>query len=267
MKHRISAIVVEDSKLQQPAIKFILQEVVPNLNIIGNATKLSEAEDLIGRLHPMVLILNISDESEIKIARELLIRNASSEGFKFQTIVLCAPEREIHYSEVNNSGSVHFLPKQLDIEKLIEMIDFVGNSLLLHKLDQLESLVSQIHEQRHKSALPDWIVVEGLDFTEFLHTKDIVYMEATGRYTNFYMNTAESQPLCTSVNLGEYEKKLKDNPRFFRIHRNKIINLDFLLRFTRKDRFVVLSPPYGEQIASKYRLTELHRHIEKMKLT
>ena len=265
MEYEISAIVVEDSKLQQSAIKFILQEVEPNLRIIGNATKLSEVEDLIGRLHPMVLILNISDESEIKIATELLIRNDASEGFKFQTIIFCAPGGEIHYSEVVNSGLVHFLTLPIDKKKLMEKIDYISKSVLLHKLDQLELLVSQIQEKRHKSALPDWIVVEGLDFNEFINTKDIVYMEASGRNTYFYMNTAESQPICASVNLSEYAKKLKYNPRFFRIHRNKIINLDFLLRFTRKDRFVVLYPPYGNQFASKYRLSELHKHIEKMK--
>lgn len=265
MRHEISAIIVEDAKLQQTSIEFRLQEVAPNVRIIGNTTQLSEAENMIGRLHPMVLILNITDESEIKTAKELLIRNAVSEGFKFQTIILCAPEEEKQYSEANHSGSVHFLPKQFDKEKLKEKIDYISKSVLLHKLDQLVSMVSQMNNVGHKSALPDWIVVEGVYFTEFINTKDIVYMEASGRYTYFYMNIAGSQPICSSVNLGEYEKRLKDNQRFFRIHRNKIVNLDFLLRFSKKDRFVVLSPPYGKQTASKDRFNELLRYLEHMK--
>lgn len=265
MKHEITALIVEDAKLQQPAIQFKLHEVAPNVRIIGNATKLSETEDMIRRLRPMVIILNIEDESEIKIATELLIRNASSEGFRFQTIVLCSPEGEIHYSEVKNSGAVHFLPRQFDKEKLIEKIDYISKSALLHKLDQLVSLVSHMHDEGHKTPLPNWIVVEGVHYTEFINTKDIVYMEASGRYTYFHMNIPGSQPICSSVNLGEYEKKLKDNTRFFRIHRNKIVNMDYLLRFSKKDRLVVLSPPYGDQIASKDRFIELLNYFEQMK--
>ena len=264
MKHEISAIVVEDVKHHQPAIKFILQEVAPRVRIIGNTTHLSDAENLIGRLHPMLLIFNISGESEIKTAKELLIRNASEE-FKFQTIILCAPEMEKHYSDAYNSGSVHFLPKHFDNDKLKEKIEYISKSILLYKLDQLVSLVSHIHDEGHIIALPDWIVVEGVYFTELINPKDIVYMEASGRYTYFYMNIAGTQPICSSVNLGEYEKRLKDNTRFFRIHRNKIVNLDFLLRFSKKDRLVVLTPPYGNQIASKDRFSELLRYLEQKK--
>ncbi len=265
MKHEISAVVVEDAKLHPTSIEFILQEVAPNVRIIGKSAKLSEVENMIGKLRPMILILNILGESEIKNAKELLIRNESSEGFKFQTIILCAPEGEKHYSEAFNSGSVHFLPHHFDKEKLIEKIDYISKSVLLHKLDKLVSLVSHLHEEGHKTLMPDWIVVEGVYFTEFINTKDIVYMEASGRYTYFHMNIAESQPICSSVNLGEYEKKLKDNTRFFRIHRNKIVNLDFLLRFSKKDRLIVLSPPYGNQIASKDRFSKLLNYLELMK--
>lgn len=265
MRHEISAIIVEDAKRQQTSTEFILKELAPNVRIIGNTTRLSEAVKMIGRLHPLLLILNIREESEIKTAKELLIRNTVSEGFKFQTIILCAPEEEEQYSEANNSGSVHFLPKQFDKETLKEKIDCISESVLLHKLDQLVSMVSQMNDVGHKSALPDWIVVEGVYFTEFINPKDIVYLEASGRYTYFHMNIVGSQPICSSVNLGEYEKKLKNNTRFFRIHRNKIVNLDFLLRFSKKDRVVVLSPPYGNQIASKERFSEMLTHLEHMK--
>lgn len=213
----------------------------------------------------MIVFLDVQENLEINTATDFLTRNARSEGVKFQTIILCNNEEEKHYSEVNHSGLVHFFPQQFDKEKLKEKIDYISKSVLLYKMDYLLSLVSQISIPANKSILPDWIVVEGIYFTEFINTKDIVYMEASWRYTYFHMNIAESQPICSSVNLGEYEKRLKDYPRFFRIHRNKIVNLDFLLRFSKKDRLVVLTPPHGNQIASKDRFCELLRYLEQMK--
>jgi len=99
-------------------------------------------------------------------------------------------------------------------------------------------------------------------YTEVIPTKDIVYLEASGRYTYVYIFSTGNQPICSTNNLGEYEKKLQDHPDFFRIHRNTIINKNYILRFSKKDHSIILPAPFDKLYASKERFREFLKYIE-----
>jgi two-component system, LytTR family, response regulator len=262
MNPEITAIIIEDIKAFHQTIEMFVAEVAPDVRILGNATSLVEAEILIRQFRPMLLFLDIQFESEGKTAFDLLSRFANQEGFNFQVIIITAHNEQKYYAEAFNFGALHFLTKPLDKYKLKEAIHRVSASIPVFRLNQWMDQILAVRDQQNSVKIPDRIVVEGMSFNEVVQIKDIVFMEASGRYTYIYLNSVGIQPLCSSYNLGEYERRIMGNPKFFRIHRNKIINLDYLVRYSKKERSIYLISPFDKQLASKERFIELMNHIE-----
>lgn len=266
MNSEITSLIVEDIKAFHRTIEIFVEEVAPNVRIVGNATSLAEAEILIRQFRPMLLFLDIQFESEGKTAFDLLGKFAKLEGFNFQIIIITAHNEQKYYAEAFDFGAIHFLTKPLDKQKLKEAIERVSANVPAFRLNQWMDQILSTPEQQSSLKIPDRIVVEGMSFHEVVQTKDIVYMEASGRYTYFYLNSVGIQPLCSSYNLGEYEKRLLGNPKFFRIHRSKIINLDYLVRYSKKERSIYLAPPFEKQLASRDRFIEFVNHMELINL-
>ena len=67
---------------------------------------------------------------------------------------------------------------------------------------------------------------------EFIETNDIMYLEADGKYTVFYLENNSSK--MVSKNIGEYEKHLPKD-LFFRIHHKYIVNLNKIKVINKSD--------------------------------
>jgi DNA-binding LytR/AlgR family response regulator len=84
-----------------------------------------------------------------------------------------------------------------------------------------------------KIALP---TAEGLTFIKI---SDIVYLKASGNYTNIYMK--QKQTLLVTRQLHEFEETLKDH-NFFRIHNSTLVQMDYIEKYVRNDGgYVVMS--------------------------
>jgi two-component system LytT family response regulator len=256
MKNEITAIIVEDIKEYHQVIENFVGEVAPNVRIVGNAYTLKEAEKLIKDSSPMLLFLDIQFEAEGQTAFDLLKKFSKLDEYNFQVIITTAHDEQKYYAEAFNFGAIHFLTKPIDKQKLKEAITRVSNAIPKSQHNDWISHFEQFHNELHVPKLTERIILEGLNFNEVINTNDIVYLEASGRYTYFYLYNSESKTICSTNNIGIYEKKLQGNSNFFRIHRNKIINLNYVLRFSKKDFSFVMSPPFEKQYASKDRFRE-----------
>lgn len=262
MKSEITAIIVEDIKVFHHVIETFVSEVAPNVRIIGNAYSLKEAETLIAKLSPMLLFLDIQFEAEGQTAFDLLSKISKLNGYNFQVIITTAHNEQKYYAEAFNYGAIHYLTKPIDKQKLQEAIIRVEKNMPDSRINHVLEQVQQVHEHLHSEKTMERIVIEGINYTEFAQIKDIVYLEASGRYTYIYLNSNGTKPICSTKNLGEYEKILNANPDFFRIHRNKIINLSYVQRFFKKDSSFILLSPFEKQFASKDRFKEFIRKLE-----
>ncbi|MGB2129252.1 MAG: LytR/AlgR family response regulator transcription factor [Flavicella sp.] len=72
-----------------------------------------------------------------------------------------------------------------------------------------------------------FLAVPSLAKIDFLKIESILYCEADGKYTTFYLENGTT--IISSKNLGEYEKLLT-HKCFFRIHHRYLINLTKVLR-------------------------------------
>lgn len=261
MQNNIKAIIVEDVKKFHAVIETFLEEVAPHVQIVANATSLREATEYITRFSPQLVFLDIQFDAEGKTAFDLLKELSEQKKLDFQIIIITAFNQTEYYDEAFNYGALHFLTKPIDKLKLKQAVDRVSTNINQKADNQLLSQFMQFHEQVHLSKASNKMIVEGLSFAEVVLINNIVYLEACGRYTNIYLINAHTRPICSSTNIGEYEKRLANHSDFFRVHRNLIVNSNYILRFSKKDRSLFLPDPFPKQYASKERFKEFLKFI------
>jgi two-component system LytT family response regulator len=261
MTPEISAIIVEDVLAFHSVIESLLKEVTPNVKVIGNATSLTDAELLIEKLQPNLVFLDIQFETEGKTSFDLLNKLSKQGKLNFQVIIVTAFNQEEYYAEAFNYGALHFLTKPIDKHKLKEAIDRVKSNFDNPGFESLLSQLSKFHVQLHSEETSK-LAIESYQYTELIEISNITYLEGSGHYTFFHLRSNPAKPVCSSTNIGEYERKLASYPIFFRIHRNLIINVDHVERYSKKDYSIMMMEPFRRLQASKDRFKEFVRLME-----
>ena len=100
---------------------------------------------------------------------------------------------------------------------------------------KMDLLLKNISKQ---NALDKTLTLTSTEGVRFIRMKDIIRLEAHGRYTKFYLITKED--ILASRTLGDFEETLSEN-EFFRIHETHIINLLYIDRFHKGNNYVLLT--------------------------
>jgi two-component system, LytTR family, response regulator len=265
MEIEIATIIVEDVESYLFTIEKLVNEVAPFVKIVAKTTSLVMAEKLITEMSPKLVLLDIQFEEEGRTAFDMLKSLAEKGSCNFKLIFITAHHEVNYYSKAFEFGALHFLEKPIDKKKLKEAIDRISTNDHTFQLQDMMLQVFRDINQKQTSLRSGKMIIEGAKFNELIDISNIVIVEASGRYSNIQM--ANGQHFLVTRNLGEYEKRLQIYPNFFRIHHNKIINLNFIKRFSKKERMVELVSPFGNHFASKERFKEFVVFLEKYSLS
>lgn len=244
----LQIVIVEDEKHSRETLKNIILEFCENVTINGLAETVVEAIELISNTKPDLVFLDI----ELQTGTGFDVLNALKDE-RFEVIFTTAFEqyaiKAIKYS------SIDYLLKPIDVDELQKAIEHVRikkDQEKYHK--QLEILLTNFNqpvENLHNICLS---TAEGI---EFIKVADIIYCEANGSYTNFYLINGDK--LMVSKHLKEYENLLPGN-QFMRVHNSFLINLYEVLRYVKTDggyilmnnnAMVTLSPKKRDEFLSK----------------
>ncbi len=133
-------------------------------------------------------------------------------------------------------SALDYLLKPIDKDELTKAIKKCQHNMerknMGYKMDVLLKNLTQ------HSALEKTLTLTALDGVRFIKMKDIIRLEANGRYTKFYLTNKEV--IVSSRTLGDFEETLSING-FFRIHETHIINLIFIDRFHKGNNYVLLT--------------------------
>ena len=80
----------------------------------------------------------------------------------------------------------------------------------------------------------EYVAVSSLDKIELIPMSEIIFCQADGKYTNFFL--LNGKKIMSSRNLGEYNSIL-DHKYFFRIHHSYIINIRHIAKISKKDGY------------------------------
>ena len=128
-------------------------------------------------------------------------------------IVFKGSAKKIESCLVNHGHICGFMEQAVEMDSFIKAMK--RSFIVLEGIDQVEKGFK-------KAEKLDFIAVPSISKIDVLKVDKLLYCEAEGRYTTFYLEGGKT--VVSSRNLGEYEKQLPSN-LFFRIHHKYLVNL------------------------------------------
>lgn len=208
MTKSIKYIIIDDEKNARDLLNFSIESIDSSFQIVGQASNLLDGVDLIKKLKPQVVFLDV----QMPHYTGLKIRDFLSEqDTDFLLIFVTAYDQ---YSiQAIRLSAFDYLLKPIDINELEICLERVLNST-----SQKSSTFHQLNNLSNK----DTITLKSHQGTYFVHINDIQYIEASGMYSNFYLN---DRKMVISKPLKSYEEI---HPCLMRIHRSYIVNTSFI---------------------------------------
>lgn len=245
----LKAVIVEDMAEYIGTIELLVKEVAPSVTIVGKSSTLCEAEKIIKEELPDVVFLDIQFEREGKTCFDLLEKFKNDKRYNFQIIIITAHFERQYYAKAFEYKAIHFLEKPLNKIKLSEAIDRVKETVIDYKLNSLASLFQSELGAFKSDAKSQKISIEGVLFSEIVDVNEILWIEADGRKSNVYLHNGRK--IISTDNLGVLEKKLEKPGKFIRINRSEIINIEYVSRYSKKERMAVLNGTANKFFISK----------------
>jgi two-component system LytT family response regulator len=216
-------VIVEDELKSRDMLAAMIRKITPELEIVGLAGNVSEAEKLIRELKPELVFLDISmpDGSGFDLLEKV-------SGQKFELIFATASDQ--HAIRAIKFSACDYLLKPIDMDELKLAVEKV-----VHKkqsVPNMENLQFLIQHLRRADDNFQKITLPTGNAYEIVNVKDIVRCEADGSYTTFYLS--DKRKLMISAGLKHYEELLPEND-FIRVHHHHLINMQHVLRFLKED--------------------------------
>ncbi len=133
--------------------------------------------------------------------------------FYDKCVVFTGDGKSIESCLVNHGYVCGFLEKTVKLEAFLLAIKRAF--VVLGGMEQTGEEVGEIKKN-------DFLAVPSVSKIDVLKVDKLLYCEAEGRYTTFYLEGGKT--IVSSKNLGEYERQLPVNS-FFRIHHKYLINM------------------------------------------
>lgn len=227
----LTALIIDDESLARFTLRNKLADI-PEIEIIGEAASLKEAEEKIRVLNPGLLFLDIQlpDGSGFDLFNQI--------EYTGKVIFVTAyDEYAIRAFEIN---AIDYLLKPLSAKRLKTAIEKLGESL-----DASRTRITKLNYN-------DRLMVEHKKSVNFIKISQITHITASGEYS--YLHTSDGKEYITSRPLNEWEIKLPDE-NFCRIHRSTMLNFDFIVKIDHNitgNALVILQGSYESFMISRY---------------
>lgn len=238
---QLKTILIDDEPRGISSMQKLLQINCPEINVIGSFTDADEAIQMIKKLNPDLVFLDIA--MPVKNGFELL---KELKGQSFEVIFVTAHNQFM--IEAFHFSAIDYLLKPVEDNLLVDAVnrarkridEKTGNKnveTFLHNLKQKHS------PQKMKLCIPS---LKGFQVIEL---DDILYAESSGNYTNLYFSNKAM--VCTSKPMHEYERSLED-AGFVRIHKSILVNLLHVKEYLRGEGgSVILSNGHEVEVARR----------------
>ena len=207
---RLTALIIDDERLARLNLRKKLN-MFPELEVVGEASGIESGIKAIRDLNPDLLFLDI--ELSDGTGFDLLNRVEFAGKVIFQTAY---NEYACRAFEIN---ALDYLLKPITKERLKKAIDNLANS----SDDDSE-------QKNQKFRYDDRIMIEQRKSIYFIKVENIICVKAVREYTSIFEKGGKEYVVLKSI--GNWQKELPDE-HFARIHRNCIINFNYIERSER----------------------------------
>lgn len=218
----LRSIIIDDEFKSREVLKSLLEKFCENVEVLATCHNGDEAIAAIEAHKPDVIFLDIQMQRETGF--DILQR---LDKIDFEIVFTTA------YSEFAikafNFSAIDYLLKPIDIEMLRKAVEKTRKRIVGSISQRVAQLAENIKGNSFKNSR---LAIPSTDGLVFVTVDEIIYCEASGNYTNIYLE--DSRKFIVSRTLKEYEDLLEDQD-FFRIHNSHLINLNSIKKYIRGD--------------------------------
>ncbi|WP_431132750.1 LytR/AlgR family response regulator transcription factor [Psychroserpens mesophilus] len=215
----INAILIDDERKALAILKNKLERLCPNVIIIAETQSPEEGIQLINKLKPQLVFLDIAMP---KMSGFDLLSELESPDFE----IIFATAFDNYAIEAIKHCAIGYLVKPVDNTDLVETVkkatqNIKDKSALQKNKQLIENLGVQTFQNKK-------IVIPSQEGLEFVKMADILLFEGNNGYTNIhFMNR---KPILSSYSIG-YFNNLLENQSFYLIHKSYVINLSYIEKY------------------------------------
>jgi two-component system, LytTR family, response regulator len=215
---KFNTVLIDDEKIARIRLRRLLENYGELFQITGEAKNGDEGLEMIKRLNPDVIFLDIQMPG--KTGFEIL-----KEIEAFPLIVFCTAYEEFAL-EAFNTLALDYLVKPVEKDRLqltVDKLQRARGTFDKTRLDALMELINRNTETKKLHSIPHKIG----DRVILIKPERITYFSANEKYVDFY--TLEGEKFMTELSLKKLEERLPGN--FKRVQRGIIVNSDHIKEF------------------------------------
>ena len=227
----LRALIIDDEDLARKNLTMMLEDNCPDIDVIGEASNIDEAEALIEATAPDVVFLDIrmpSGTEGFDLLERLKTRNF---------LVIFVTAFKDYAVRAFQANAAHYLLKPIDEDELITAVDKViaTKETFAEHPDNYETYFTSLQnlaDRLTKNKVSNRIAISHTKGVKIIEDDTIVYIEANGNCSMLYFNDG-SRYLDTRT-LKIYEGIL-NGEKFYRIHKSYIINMNQIKEYISED--------------------------------
>ncbi|MEO6837292.1 MAG: LytTR family DNA-binding domain-containing protein [Ginsengibacter sp.] len=225
----IRTIIIEDEEQNRELLELMLRKHNNVIEVIDSCNTPAKGIESIEKYLPDLVFLDV--EMPRMSGFEMLKKLGP---IHFEIIFTTAYNK--YAIDAIKVSALDYLLKPIDAEELSIAIRKCQQSIQSKTGNEKMDILLKNLNQHH--ALERTLTLASVDGIRFIKMKDIVRLEASGRYTKFHLSNKEV--IMSSRTIGDFEETLSSN-EFFRIHETHIINLLYIDRFHKGNNYVLLT--------------------------
>ena len=220
--NKIKTLLVDDEPRGLSALQKLLEMNCPEVDIVGLCSSSDEAREKIEKLKPDLVFLDIAmpEKNGFELLNEI-------NPIDFEIIFVTA--HNDFMLQAFKFSAVDYLLKPVENDLLIEAVKRAAKRIEEKTSgSNLETLLYNVRQKDGGQKLK--MCITSLKGFQVVKLSDIIYLEASSNYTNFYF--IDRPLICASKPIHEYEELLADS-NFVRIHKSVVVNLEHVKEYLR----------------------------------
>jgi two-component system LytT family response regulator len=229
----VTAIVVDDEYKNRQSLIKLIDQFCYGVKIVGDAENVSSAKELIEKLKPRIVFLDIEmpGGNGFTLLEQL-------EKTDFELIFTTA--HADYAIKAIKFAALDYLLKPINVDELKNAVEKAINNVNSKDINSDNKRIDVLKENRQNENFNfKRIALPSMEGIEFYDIKDILRCEADRAYCNFYF--ASGKKITISKSLREFEELLNEC-NFIRLHKSNMVNMYHINRYVKgKGGYVVLT--------------------------
>lgn len=234
MSHKVKVVIADDEPILRAHLKMLLEDLWPEIDIVGQAANGEEALELTEAFSPRVLFLDINMPGidGLEVSRIL------SESEQAPVIVFVTAYNE-HAVTAFENQAIDYLLKPLEESRLIKTVQRIQKLLSNEQSEseqhaQLQVMLSQLMQESSDASSQThlkWIRASKNNDVYMVDVDDVDYFIADNKYTEVTVGL-NKHLIKTAITVLENQL---DPDVFWRIHRNCIVRVDTIAHISKDE--------------------------------